>query len=52
MIYEEFPVIMPSGKSRIWLMAKQIGKYEDVLSYPDEDAAFKKGKMDKLRLQE
>jgi peptidoglycan-N-acetylglucosamine deacetylase len=49
-VYNELPEAMPSEQSLIWLMAKQSGKYEDVLRYPGEDGDYEKEKMDKLGL--
>ena len=49
-IYEQMPAIMPSEQSLIWLMAKQAGKYEDILRYPGEDGDYEKEKMDILGL--
>lgn len=49
-VYLELPSAMPSEQSLIWLMAKQTGKYEEVLRYPGEDGDYEKEKMDKLGL--
>lgn len=49
-IYKELPTAMPSEQSLIWLMAKQTGKYDDILRYPGEDGDYEKDKMDKLGL--
>ncbi len=47
-----FPVTdrLPAGESLIWAMAKQSGKFENVLRYPAEDGEYEKARMDKLKL--
>ena len=39
-IFAEKPDILPAGESIIWAMAKQTGKYEDILRYPGEDSEY------------
>jgi hypothetical protein len=39
-VYNERPDILPAGESIIWALAKQTGKYDDVLRYPGEDAEY------------
>lgn len=41
----------PSRRREIvWALAKQTGKFDDILRYPGEDSAYEKPKMDKLGL--
>jgi len=49
-IYEQEPQNIPAGESLIWALAKQSGKYENVLRYPAEDSRYEKEKMDNLGL--
>ena len=39
-----------SGESLIWSMAKDTGKFDDILRYPAEDSRYEKNKMDALGL--
>lgn len=41
---------IPAGESLIWALAKESGKFEEVLRYPAEDSQYEKEKMDKLGL--
>ncbi len=43
-------MIIPTGESIVWVMAKELGKYETVLRYPAEDGNYEKEKMDRLGL--
>lgn len=49
-IYDEVPDNIPAGESLIWALAKQSGKFEEVLRYPAEDGEYEKRPMNKLRL--
>ncbi|HNP08264.1 MAG TPA: polysaccharide deacetylase family protein [Cyclobacteriaceae bacterium] len=49
-IYNEIPGTIPAGESLIWALAKESGKFEDVLRYPAEDGDYEKPFMDKLGL--
>ncbi len=49
-VYNEVPKNIPAGESLIWALAKQSGKFEKVLRYPAEDAAYEKPFMDALGL--
>ena len=42
--------LSPSAMSRIWALAKQTGKYENLLRYPGEDGEYEKPRMDALGL--
>lgn len=39
-VYNEIPDILPAGESLIWALAKQTGKYEEILRYPGEDGEY------------
>lgn len=39
-IYSRRPMILPAGESIIWAIAKETGKYDDVLRYPGEDSVY------------
>ena len=45
-IFSAAPNILPAGESIVWAMAKESGKFEDVLRYPGEDGDYEKAKMD------
>lgn len=49
-IFAESPDILPAGESIVWALAKQTGRYEDVLRYPGEDSVYEEEAMDRLRL--
>ena len=36
------PDVLPAGESIVWSIAKQTGKYHDILRYPGEHADMKK----------
>jgi peptidoglycan-N-acetylglucosamine deacetylase len=45
-IFLSKPDIFPAGESLIWALAKETGKYDDILRYPGEDGEYEKDKMD------
>jgi peptidoglycan-N-acetylglucosamine deacetylase len=49
-VFSAAPNIAPAGESIIWALAKETGKFNDVLRYPGEDGDYEKPKMDKLGL--
>jgi peptidoglycan/xylan/chitin deacetylase (PgdA/CDA1 family) len=49
-IYKVIPNIIPAGESIIWGLAKETGKYEDILRYPAEDSQYEEDKINKLGL--
>ena len=49
-VFSTRPNILPAGESIIWALAKQTGKFDDILRYPGEDSDYEKPKMDKLGL--
>jgi peptidoglycan-N-acetylglucosamine deacetylase len=49
-IFLRQPDIIPAGESLIWALAKETGKYDDILRYPGEDGDYEKDKMDKRGL--
>lgn len=51
-VFSAEPNIVPAGESIIWAMAKESGKFSDVLRYPGEDGDYEKPKMDKLGLSD
>ncbi len=46
-VYKMVPDILPAGESIIWGLAKESGKYEDILRYPAEDSEYEKEKLNK-----
>jgi peptidoglycan/xylan/chitin deacetylase (PgdA/CDA1 family) len=49
-VFSAAPNIVPAGESIIWALAKETGKFDDILRYPGEDGEYEKSKMDKLGL--
>jgi hypothetical protein len=49
-VFSTAPNIVPAGESIIWALAKETGRFNDVLRYPGEDSEYEKPKMDKLGL--
>ncbi len=49
-VFQAEPKIVPAGESIIWALAKETGKFDDLLRYPGEDSQYEKAKMDKLGL--
>jgi peptidoglycan/xylan/chitin deacetylase (PgdA/CDA1 family) len=49
-IFKMMPNTLPAGESLIWGLAKQSGRYNNKLRYPDEDESYEKEAMDKLGL--
>jgi peptidoglycan-N-acetylglucosamine deacetylase len=49
-IFLRAPKTVPAGESLLWALAKETGKFEDVLRYPGEDDSYEKPKLDRLRL--
>ena len=49
-VFSTAPNILPAGESIIWALAKETGKFDDLLRYPGEDGDYEKPKMDKLGL--
>lgn len=49
-VYKTKTNTMPAGESLVWSMAKQSGKFEQVLRYPAEGDQYEKAKMDSLGL--
>jgi peptidoglycan/xylan/chitin deacetylase (PgdA/CDA1 family) len=49
-VYDNLPKNIPAGESLIWAMAKETGKYDEVLRYPAEDSRYEEQKMKKLGL--
>lgn len=49
-IFSESPDILPAGESIVWALAKQTGRYENILRYPGEDGPYEEKAMDRLGL--
>jgi peptidoglycan-N-acetylglucosamine deacetylase len=49
-VFQAAPKIVPAGESIIWALAKETGKFDNVLRYPAEDSEYENAKMDKLGL--
>jgi len=49
-VFSAMPNIVPAGESIIWALAKESGKFDNILRYPGEDDQYEKPKMDKLGL--
>ena len=45
-----YPSNIPAGESIIWALAKELGKFDDLLRYPAEDERYEKARMDELGL--
>jgi hypothetical protein len=44
------PKTVPAGESLLWALAKETGKFNDVLRYPGEDDVYEKPKLARLGL--
>ncbi len=44
-IYGLSPLNIPAGESIVWAIAKESGKYEDILRYPAEDSPYEEEKL-------
>ena len=49
-VFSSEPRIAPAGESLIWALAKETGKFDQLLRYPGEDGDYEKPKMDALGL--
>jgi peptidoglycan-N-acetylglucosamine deacetylase len=49
-VFTKQPKNVPAGESLTWALAKESGKFEDVIRYPAEDGSYEKEEMDKLGL--
>jgi len=49
-VFQAAPKIVPAGESIIWALAKETGKFDNLLRYPGEDSGYENAKMDKLGL--
>jgi hypothetical protein len=49
-VFSAAPNIVPSGESIIWALAKETGKFDNILRYPGEDGAYEKSKLEKRGL--
>lgn len=44
-IYLSQPDVIPAGESILWSLAKESGKFEDILRYPGEDSQYEEEKL-------
>ena len=49
-VYKIIPNIVPAGESIIWGLAKETGKFDNILRYPGEDSQYEEAKLDSLGL--
>jgi peptidoglycan/xylan/chitin deacetylase (PgdA/CDA1 family) len=49
-VFRMEPKNVPAGESLLWALAKETGKFENVLRYPGEDDVYEKPKLDRLGL--
>ncbi len=49
-VYRVQPDVLPAGESIIWSIAKQTGKYDDILRYPGEDGDYEETKLNEYLL--
>ncbi|MBK9099048.1 MAG: polysaccharide deacetylase family protein [bacterium] len=49
-VFEMIPDIVPAGESIIWGLARESGKFDDVIRYPAEDSPYEEERMNKLGL--
>lgn len=49
-VFTAAPDVLPAGQSLVWSLAKQTGRFDDVLRYPGEDGTYEAAKMDALGL--
>jgi hypothetical protein len=49
-VFSAAPKVVPAGQSIIWSLAKETGKFDQVLRYPAEDGDYEKPRMDALNL--
>jgi peptidoglycan/xylan/chitin deacetylase (PgdA/CDA1 family) len=49
-IFLRAPKTVPAGESLLWALAKESGKFDEVLRYPGEDDVYEKPKLERLGL--
>ena len=49
-MFKTLPNVLPAGESIVWSLAKESGKYDNILRYPGEDESYEKPEMDRLGL--
>ena len=49
-VYAVQPDVLPAGESIIWSIAKQTGKYDDILRYPGEDGDYEETNLNEYLL--
>lgn len=45
-VFRATPVVLPAGQSLLWSLARETGRFDDVLRYPGEDGTYEAPKMD------
>jgi len=49
-VFRRQPQTLPAGESLVWALAKETGRFDSRLRYPDEDGDYEMPKMDALHL--
>jgi peptidoglycan/xylan/chitin deacetylase (PgdA/CDA1 family) len=49
-VFAKRPDTLPAGQSLVWALAKETGRFDDVLRYPGENDTYEKPRMDELGL--
>ena len=49
-VFQLQPDIVPAGESLVWGLAKETGRFENLLRYPGEDDVYEKPILDRLGL--
>lgn len=49
-VYARSAGTVPAGEGILWALAKEAGKFEDILRYPAEDGEYEKAEMNRLGL--
>ncbi len=49
-VFRSQPQTVPAGESLVWALAKETGRFENLLRYPGEDDVYERPKMDSLGL--
>jgi hypothetical protein len=45
-VFRATPEVLPAGQSLLWSLAKETGRFDDVLRYPGEDGTYEASTMD------
>ena len=49
-LFRAVPNVVPAGQSLVWSLAKETGRFDEVLRYPGEDGVYEAAKMDAVGL--